>query len=185
MIGEDPGGIIAPPPLRPARASELPALERSSRSGHSLESMTTDTGRALRSAAIAFACTVGFTTAVAVRDDLPGRPLGIGVPLSVPTGILVGWGAGVAAPWPMPVAALVASRRANQGDSVAALVCAGLGIAGIAGFLIEPNTYDPTAWTPANRNAIAAGLLASAALAVTGLRHWRRTRQEMPAATSA
>jgi len=144
--------------------------------------MTDDTGRALRNAAIAFACTVGFTTAVAVRDDLPGRPLGLGVPLSVPTGILVGWGAGVAAPWPMPVAALIASRRANRGDSVAALVCAGLGIAGIAGFLIEPNTYDPKAWTPANRNAIAAGLLASAALATTGLRHWRRTRLETKSA---
>ncbi len=140
------------------------------------------TGRDLRYAAIAFACVVGFTTAVAVRDDLPGRPLGIGVPLSVPTGIVVGWGAGVAAPWPMPVAALIASRRANQGDAVAALVCAGLGIAGIVGFLIEPNTYDPKTWTPANRNAITAGLLASAALATTGLRHWRRTRPEVRSA---
>jgi len=138
--------------------------------------MTDDTSRALRLSAIAFACAVGFTTAVAVRDDLPGRPLGIGVPLSVPSGILIGWGAGVAAPWPMPVAALIASRRASQGDSGAALVCAGLGIAGIVGFLIEPNTYNPKAWTPANRYAIAAGIFASAALATTGLRHWRRTR---------
>jgi hypothetical protein len=144
--------------------------------------MTDDTGGALRRAALGFACTVGFTSAVAVRDDLPGRPLGIGVSLSVPTGILIGWGAAVAAPWPMPVAALIASRRANQGDPAAALVCAGLGFAGIVGFLIEPNTYDPKAWTPANRNAIAAGLVASAALAATGLRHWRRLRLGMKSA---
>lgn len=144
--------------------------------------MSDDTGRALRNAAIVFAGTVGFTTAVALRDDLPGRPLGIGVPLSVPAGILVGWGGAVAAPWPMPVAALIASRRANQGDSVAAFVCAGLGIAGIVGFLIEPNTYQPAAWTPANRNAIAAGLVASAALATTGFRHWRRTRPDLRSA---
>ncbi len=148
---------------------------------HPRVSRTDATGRALRRAAVAFACTVGFTSAVAVRDDLPGRPLGIGAPFSVPTGILLGWGAGVAAPWPMPVAALVASRRANQGDSVATLVCAGLGFAGIVGFLIEPNTYNPKGWTRANRTAIASGVCASAVLATTGLRHWRRIRLEMKA----
>ena len=63
--------------------------------------------RALLAAAIAFAGAAGLGSAVAIRDQLPGEPLGIGIPLSVPAGLLAGWGAGVAAPWPMPVAAVV------------------------------------------------------------------------------
>ena len=54
--------------------------------------MTADADRALRRAALGFAFATGFTTAVAIREDLPGEPLGLRVPLSVPTGILVGWG---------------------------------------------------------------------------------------------
>jgi hypothetical protein len=34
-----------------------------------------------------------WSSAVAVRDQLPGRPLGITVPLSVPAGLVAGWGA--------------------------------------------------------------------------------------------
>ena len=131
---------------------------------------------ALCAAAVGFACTTAFTIAVAIRDDLPGRPLGIGIPLSVPTGILVGWGAAVAAPWPMPVAAVIAATRAKgpDGGSGPALVCAGLGVAGIVGLLIEPNTYNRQAWTRANKIAVIAGFVACALLAVTGFRNWRQ-----------
>jgi hypothetical protein len=46
--------------------------------------MTDDVGtgqsaRALRAAAAGFACAAAFGTAVAIRDDLPGEPLGIRV----------------------------------------------------------------------------------------------------------
>ena len=134
--------------------------------------------RALTAAAVGFACTTAFTTAVAIRDDLPGRPLGTGVRLSVPTGILVGWGAAVAAPWPMPLAALIAAARARRPEagSAPALVCAGVGIAGIVGLLIEPNTYNRGAWSGANRAAVAAGAAACGALATAGLLSWRQVR---------
>ena len=84
----------------------------------------------------------------------------------------------MAAPWPMPAAALVATRRLGDPHHRprAALVCAGLGVAGVIGLLIEPNTYRPQAWTPASRAAMAAHLAASGALAAAGFRHWTRSR---------
>src|SRR5208283_4025626 len=137
-----------------------------------------DADRWLRVAALGFACAAGFGTAVAIRDDLPGEPLGIRVPLTVPTGILVGWGGAVAAPWPMPVAAVTAAFRASRADSRAwpALVCACLGIGGIIGILIEPVTYQPRSWTPATRAAVLLHVAGSAGLAATGLRCLKRAR---------
>ncbi|HXR23475.1 MAG TPA: hypothetical protein VN786_13040 [Acidimicrobiales bacterium] len=138
-----------------------------------------NTERALRAAAVGFACAAAFGAAVAIRDDLPGEPLGIRVPLTVPTGLLVGWGAAVAAPWPMPVAALMAASRASgrHGDAGPALVCAGLGIAGIVGILIEPLTYKPKSWTATTRAAVLVHVAASVALAATGLRRWKSSRR--------
>ena len=68
---------------------------------------------ALLAAALAFAGAAGVGSAVAVRKQLPGQPFGISVPLSVRAGLLSGWGAGVAAPWPMPVAAVIVARFAS------------------------------------------------------------------------
>jgi len=137
---------------------------------------TEDPDRALRTAALMFACAAAFGTAVTIRDDLPGEPLGIRVPLTVPTGILVGWGGAVAAPWPMPVAAVIAAFRSNRNDGRAwpALVCAGLGISGIVGILIEPLTYKPKSWTATTRAAVALHVAGSAALAATALRCLKR-----------
>jgi hypothetical protein len=131
--------------------------------------------RGLRAAAAAFACTSAYATVVSIRDDLPGRPLRIGIPLSVPVALLVGWGAAVAAPWPMPVAAIVAATRAGdeRQGARAALVCMGVGIAGMIGLLMEPNTYAARSHSRANRRAIALGLSTTGALAVTGLHRWR------------
>lgn len=130
---------------------------------------------ALLVSAVAFACTCAYTSAVAIRERLPGRPLRVSVPLSVPVGVLVGWGAAVAAPWPMPVAALVAATRAREGPrgARAALVAAGVGIAGVIGLLMEPNTYDLGAHSRANRRAIVLGFATTGALAMTGLRRRR------------
>lgn len=136
----------------------------------------------LLSAAAAFAVASAFGSAVAIRDDVPGEPLGLTVPLTVPAGILVGWGAGVAAPWPMPVAALAAATSTRrQGGRARGYLVAGLGIGCIAGTLIEPVTYHRRAWTPSIRTAIGLNLVSSAALVAAGLRHAaaHRTRDSL------
>ena len=135
--------------------------------------------RALLAASVAFAAAAGLGSAVAIRDELPGEPVGITVPLSVPAGLAVGWGAAVAAPWPMPVAALIASARAQRAGASAATgaLCAGIGLGCIAGTLVEPVTRRPRTWSPLTRLAITANIAASAALIVTGWRHFAAARR--------
>ena len=48
--------------------------------------------RALVGVALGYGACVAVCSYVAVRDGVPGRPLGIGVPLSVPTSLVAGWG---------------------------------------------------------------------------------------------
>ncbi len=146
--------------------------------------MRTGPDRALLAASIAFAGAAGLGSAVAIRDQLPGEPLGIGIPLSVPAALLAGWGAGIAAPWPMPVAAVVAAARAQRsGPSAAAgAVCAGIGAGCIVGTAVEPVTRRPGSWSALTRFAIAANVAASAALLVTGWRHLAAARTGDPAA---
>jgi hypothetical protein len=135
--------------------------------------------RALRAAALGFACATGYNSVVAIRENVPGEPLGIRVPLSVSAGILVGWGSAVSAPWPMPVAALLLAARQTGRVGVVApvLVCAGLGVAGIVGILIEPNTYNAKSWTSATRRAVVTHVVTSATLAGTGIWHLRHSRR--------
>jgi hypothetical protein len=135
--------------------------------------------RALRAAALGFACVTGYNSVVAIREVLPGEPFGIAIPLSVPTAGLVGWGSAVAAPWPMPVAALVVAFRQTREDRVMrpALVCAGIGVVGIVGILTEPNTYKAQSWTRATRRAVGAHIVASATLAGVGAWHLRHPRR--------
>jgi hypothetical protein len=127
---------------------------------------------------VAFAGATGLGSAVAVRDQLPGRPFGISVPLSVPAGLLAGWGAGVAAPWPMPVAAVIMAARARRTASgvLAGAVCAGIGMGCLAGTVIEPVTWRPRSWTPWTSVAIACNVAASAALTGAGWRHFTAAR---------
>ena len=140
--------------------------------------MTDGRDRALRAAALGFACATGYNSVVAIRETLPGEPLGIRIPLSVSTGILVGWGSAVSAPWPMPAVALFAAARQAGRDGVPgpALVCAGLGVAGIVGILIEPNTYNAKSWTPATRRAVVAHVVTSVTLVGAGIWHLRHSR---------
>ena len=144
--------------------------------------MTRVSVRVLRAAALGFACATGYNSVVAIRENVPGEPFGIRTPLSVSIGILVGWGSAVAAPWPMPVGALLASARRADRDPVAgpAIVCAGIGVAGIVGILIEPNTYRAQSWTAATRRAFYAHIATSAMLALAGIWHLRRTRSPRP-----
>jgi hypothetical protein len=129
----------------------------------------------LRAAAFGFACATGYNSIVAIRENVAGAPFGIRIPLPVSTGILIGWGSAIAAPWPMPAVALLAARRARRGGPARpALVCAGIGIAGIVGVLIEPNTYKTTSSTPAIRRAVVLHVATSATLAAAGIWHLQR-----------
>jgi hypothetical protein len=125
----------------------------------------------LRTAAMVFAGATGFGSIVAMRDNIPGEPLGLKIPLSVPTGLLVGWGAGVAAPWPMPVTALLVASQANRRDEIVSpgVVCAGIGLGCIFGTLIEPVTRRQRSMPPAVRTAIGFNVGASLFLMAAGL----------------
>ena len=97
--------------------------------------MRADPDRALLGASLAFAGAAVLGSVVAIRDQLPGEPLGVSIPLSVPAGLLAGWGAAVAAPWPMPVAAVTAAAMARHREPSArpGAVCAAIGLGCIAG----------------------------------------------------
>jgi hypothetical protein len=139
--------------------------------------------RTLLVAALAFAAAAVHGAWVAIRDDVPGEPLGVTVPLSVPTGLAVGWGAGVAAPWPMPVVALLAASTPPLADhdSTPGWVATGLGAACIVGTLVEPVTYGRRARTAGVRRAVVVNIAASAALAVAGVRYVASSKQTGPA----
>jgi hypothetical protein len=128
---------------------------------------------ALLGASLAFAGAATLGSVVAIRDQLPGEPLGLSVPLSVPAGLLVGWGAAVAAPWPMPVVAVMtAIRIRRQAPSIRpGAVCVAIGLGCIAGTLVEPVTRHPRSWTRATRLAITVNLVMSVALAGAGAWH--------------
>jgi hypothetical protein len=141
--------------------------------------MSADPDLALVAASIAFAGAAVAGSAVAIREQLAGQPCGISVPLSVPAGLLAGWGAGVAAPWPMPVAAVIAAARSHRTEPSALTggICAGIGLGCVLGTAIEPVTRRPRAWSPAARLAIVVNLAASAALIVVGGRHLAGARR--------
>jgi hypothetical protein len=133
----------------------------------------------LLAASLAFAGAAVVGSAVAIREQLPGQPCGISVPLSVPAGLLAGWGAGVAAPWPMPVAAVIAAAR-SQHTKPSALtggICAGIGMGCVLGTAVEPVTWRPRTWSPATRLAIVFNLAASAAVIMASGRHLAAARQ--------
>jgi drug/metabolite transporter (DMT)-like permease len=144
--------------------------------------MRTDPDAVLLGASLAFAGAAVLGSVVAIRDQLPGEPLGVGTPLSVTAGLLAGWGAAVAAPWPMPAAAVTAAAMARHREPSArpGMVCAAIGLGCIAGTIIEPVARRPRSWSPATRLAIGANLCASAALVGAGAWHWATARREHP-----
>jgi drug/metabolite transporter (DMT)-like permease len=143
--------------------------------------MRTDPDAALLGASLAFAGAAVLGSVVAIRDQLPGEPLGVGIPLSVTAGLLAGWGAAVAAPWPMPAAAVTTAAMARHREASArpGAVCAAIGLGCIVGSFIEPVTRRPRSWSPATRLAIGANLCASAALVGAGAWHWTTARRQL------
>jgi hypothetical protein len=135
--------------------------------------MRTDADGMLLGASLAFAGATVLGSVVAVRDQLPGQPLGLTVPLSVPVGLMAGWGAGVAAPWPMPAAAVIAAATAPgcPPSRLPGAVCAAIGLGCIAGTLAEPVTRRPRSWSLATGLAIGVNVAAAAVLIAAGARH--------------
>lgn len=127
----------------------------------------------LRASAVLYAGAGCLGSYAAIRDDIAGEPLGIRLQLSVPEGIAAGWGAGVAAPWPMPVAAVLAAwlPADRRRGARPALVCAALGIGCLVGTLVEPVTYRSRTWSRTTRAALIANVVSSGALAAAG--GWR------------
>jgi hypothetical protein len=142
--------------------------------------MRADPDGVLLGASFAFAGASVLGSVVAIRDQLPGEPLGVSIPLSVPAGLLAGWGAAVAAPWPMPVAAVTAAaaaRRREPGPGPGA-VCAAIGLGCIVGTVIEPVTRRPRSWSGATGLAIGVNLAASATLIGAGAWHVATARRQ-------
>jgi hypothetical protein len=136
--------------------------------------MRADPDLALLGASLAFTGATVLGSVVAICDQLPGEPLGMSIPLSVPAGLLTGWGAAVAAPWPMPVAAVMTATAARHQEpsSRPGAVCAAIGLGCILGTVIEPVTRRPRSLSAAARLAISVNLAASVALVAAGAWHW-------------
>ena len=72
-------------------------------------------------------------TALSIRRDIPARPFGLETGLGVREDTILGFGSGLAAPWPM-IALLLRSRLRHEPASV-------LWSAFLIGALSEPITY--------------------------------------------
>jgi hypothetical protein len=107
-------------------------------------------------AAAVFAAPTAFDPAVAARENVERAPFGVRPPISVRTGLLVGRGCHLSAPWPMTVVALIAALR---GGPRAGRICAVIGAGVIVGTAIEPVTkalhdapephrHDRQRWSP-------------------------------------
>jgi hypothetical protein len=123
--------------------------------------------RPLLVAALAYGAATVLGARVAVREDVPGEPLGVRVGGRVATQLAVGWGAGVSAPWPMAVAALGTALRAGRGPGTAAIA---LGAATVAGQLVEPVAWGRRPSSPAVTRSLALNLVTSAGLVLAGRR---------------
>lgn len=99
--------------------------------------MFSSVDRLLRLSAWSFAGATIFGSALSLLHDVPGEPLRIRLPISTRTGVLAGWGAGVAAPWPMPALGLLVTS-VQRFAPVRGRVCAGLGLLCVAGTVVEP-----------------------------------------------
>jgi hypothetical protein len=130
-------------------------------------------------AAVAYAAAAGYGARVDLREDVPGEPLGIRAPGRVATHLLIGWGAGTSAPWPMPVAAVALALRPGTRTRVASIA---LGAATVAGQLVEPVTWGRRPSSPAIRRSIALNLVSSAALVLSARCRPRRRQSCRPRA---
>jgi len=129
-----------------------------------------------------FAGATAYGAVVGVREDIPGEPFGWRAPGRVSTQLAVGSGCGTSAPWPMPVAAVVAALAARPGSTLPAHACLGLGSACLAGTFVEPNTWGWRSTSAAAALTVVLNLLSGAALVLAGRRSVVTARRSSSAA---
>ena len=133
--------------------------------------------RAMLGAATLFAATTAFTTAVSMHQQhLPDEPFGLRFPGRVPVHLALGLGSGVAAPWPMPVIALVAGLRAEAGVTWPERTCAVLGAVVLVGTLVEPASWGLRPRSARARATVPLNFLSGAALFLAGTRRLESRR---------
>jgi hypothetical protein len=137
--------------------------------------------RALASSALLAAGTTVFTTAVSFRNpDLPDEPFGLRFPGDVRVHLALGLGSGVAAPWPMPLIALVAALK-DDGDRVGpARACAAIGATMLLGTVAEPASWGLRPRSTAAKATVVLHLLSGSALFVAGTMRRPQTGVEGP-----
>lgn len=134
-----------------------------------------DTIGQLVAAAGAVVASTAFGSVVAARENVHGEPIGVGLPISVPAGLVAGWGSGLSAPWPMSALALMSATWPRKSSG---RVCALIGAGVIVGTLIEPVTWQHT--SPLARIAVLCNLFAGGALLREGVRAQSRLDESSP-----
>lgn len=117
-----------------------------------------------------FSATAAYGAVVGVREDVPGEPLGWRPPGRVSTHEVVGLGSGTMAPWPMPVAAVVAALSSRPGAALPGQICLGVGSVCLVGTVVEPVTWGRRSMSTATTITTALHLLSGVALVLTGRR---------------
>jgi hypothetical protein len=126
--------------------------------------------RGLVAAAAGFAGATAFGAFVSARENIPGEPLGLHLPGRVPVHLRLGLGSGLSAPWPMPVAAMVAALRSRQGQTRPGRVCAAVGTIVLGGTVVEPATWGRRSRAPLVSAAVALNLISGIVLMTAGRR---------------
>ena len=121
-------------------------------------------------AASLFAGSVVVGGAVGAREEVAGEPFGRRLPGRVAVQQAWGYGSGVMAPWPVPVAALVAAARSGRSSELPARSCTGIGSLCLVGTLVEPQTWGRRSTSGATTLATALHLLSGVTLVLAGRR---------------
>ena len=140
------------------------------------------TDRNLLLAATAYAATAAYGGVVSLRHDVPDEAVGVHWPDRVPLTLAAGLGSGTSAPWPMPLATLVAARRADGDAEWPAKVFTAIGWATIFGTLAEPATWGTHGHSRDLTAASALHLLMGAALVAAGHRAGHHSERGLPVA---
>jgi hypothetical protein len=117
-----------------------------------------------------FTATAAYGAVVGIREDVVGEPLGRRPPGAVATHVVIGMGCGTMAPWPMPVATVVAALRAGPASPRPAIVGMGVGAACLLGTLAEPVTWGRRSTSASTTRTTALHLLSGVALVLAGRR---------------
>ena len=124
----------------------------------------------LLAAATSFAATAAYGGIVGAREEIAGEPFAWRLPGRVAVQEAWGYGSGTMAPWPMPVAALVAAVRAGPDSDLPARVCLAIGSVCLVGTVVEPHTWGRRSASAAATLATALHLLSGATLVLAGRR---------------